>query len=57
MYKHDLSRFLLLNAGILNIPGIKLIKKGKIVESARLNKESLIKCNWVLLYIQQKQET
>ena len=40
---HDLSTFLVLNAGILNIPGIKHLQKGMIEERAKLNKESFIK--------------
>ena len=53
---HDLSTFLVLNAGILNIPGIKLIKNGKMEEIPKLNNESFIKCFWVFSYIQQKQD-
>ena len=56
LYIHDLSPFLLLNAGILNIPGIRLIKIGKMEEIAKLNNESFIKCFWVFSYIQQKQD-
>ena len=45
-----------LNAGILNIPGIKNIPKGYNNDNKKLIIESLIKCNWVFIYIPQKQE-
>ena len=40
---HDFFSFLLLKEGILNIPGNKLIKNGKIKEIPKLIKEFFIK--------------
>ena len=40
-------------AGILNIPGNKLIMKGKLKEKIKLINVSFIKWIWVLEYIAQ----
>ena len=55
LYKHSLSFWPAFNEGILKNPGTKFIKNGYIKDKAKLIDESLIRCDWVLGYIQQKQ--
>ena len=55
LYKYLWFCFSALKAEILNIPGIKYIKKGRNNEIIKLIKESLITCICVFSYIPQKQ--
>ena len=52
---YKIFRLLLIldKAGILKIPGNKLIMKGKLKEKIKLIKVSFIKWIWVLEYIAQ----
>ena len=45
-----------LNAGILNIPGIKFNPNGYSIDNPKLIKVSLINIIWVFLYTAQKEE-
>ena len=55
LYKQFLD-FFSLKAQILNIPGIKYIKKGNKKEINKLTTESLIRCICVFTYIPQKHD-
>ena len=56
LYKHFLSFFWALKAGILKHPGIKFNPKGYIIDNAKLNKVFSINIIWVFLYTAQKPE-
>ena len=56
LYKHFLSFFLALNAGILKIPGNKYKPNGYTNDNEKLIKVSVISTIWVFLYTPQKQE-
>ena len=55
LYKHTLFLFFALNAHILKIPGIKLIKNGFTNDKPKLIILSLIRYIWLFIYIPQKQ--
>ena len=56
IYKAFLSFLAALNAGILNNPGSRYIPSGYIIDNPKLIRVSLIRCIWVLVYIQQNDD-